>query len=241
MKKSIYGGVLLIALAFGFTSCESEDVKLTEEVGLEEVNKDLLLDEYRNSKDVVVNSKDGSSAVVRIYSNQNGILEQYSEKNFYLVPMNTGETINEALLRANVITEEKESGTDYDNDDYDERSSESTKAFRLVEIKNSNADRYALHVIDIENQYYRGWNYDYFYGALNSDQNAQISRHSKLKRVYFGLQYKAYSSSPWSTIQSEFYKLSKNQSKSYSRTPCYQFRFNVKYRKSSNFSVSFSG
>jgi len=132
MKKSIYGGVLLIALAFGFTSCESEDVKLTEEVGLEEVNKDLLLDEYRNSKDVVVNSKDGSSAVVRIYSNQNGILEQYSEKNFYLVPMNTGETINEALLRANVITEEKESGTDYDNDDYDERSSESTKAFSMA-------------------------------------------------------------------------------------------------------------
>lgn len=86
------------------------------------------------------------------------------------------------------------------------------------------------------------WGYYTHYSTAqqNLEQSVSIARHNFWKKVYYGLSYKAYSNYSWGVIQNEWRKLSNNQSVSYTRNPCYQFKVRIKTKKTSAYSVNFS-
>lgn len=240
MKKLFYA-LPIIGLLF-FASCEKEaSNEIMDESVLEA--EFSLKDIYSFHKDVAISSEEGSTGVVRIYSNNENSLNHYSNANLSLMDINQNETLKQSLERHHKI-DLTQPEVDVEMNDEKSTSFEENGndiAFELVAL--TKADPNAKYAINFDHPQTSiakaGWNYYTHYSSAGQSQIAEIARHSVWRRVYYGLKYKAYSGSSWATIQNEWRKINNNQSFSHTKNPCYQFRMRVKTKKNSAYSVTF--
>ena len=238
MKKILYALPILLGSLF-LASCDQDEA--IEEIDNSAIALESSLDKlYAYQKDITINSEEGSQAVVRVFSNNLNDVTAYSDANIRLVEIQAKESLNESLLRNNLIdlSEEKSDSDDVSDPDI---ASDSGIAFQLLHVnKSKEGVRYALSFNHPETSIAKAdWQYYTHYSSPNQETIAEISRNSLWRRVYYGLKYKAYSGSSWATIQNEWKLVPNNSSYSHTKNPCYQFRMRVKTKKSSAYSVTF--
>ncbi|WP_298546951.1 hypothetical protein [uncultured Aquimarina sp.] len=238
MKKLFYA-LPVIGLLF-FTSCEKEesneivDNAIAEPIDLE---KDL----YDFHKDVKITSEGGSEAIMRVYSNSEAAVASYTSEHFKLVETLKSETLSEGLIRQNIkddsdiSLEQEEEMTDFDT----KENAGAGIAFKMVSVAKTNPNvNYSVSFYHPEN-IAKSWSFWTHYSGIGQTI-ATIDRHSALRRVYFGLKRKAYSTSGWAIMVSEWRFLSNGNSYSLTANTNYQFRFRVKSKRSSAYTVNFS-
>jgi len=238
MKKLFYA-LPVIGLLF-FTSCEKDQTnEIVEETAVEIA--DLEKDLYDFHKDVMITSEGGSQAIMRVYSNSESAVAAYSNENFELVETFKNESLSEGLIRQKIKNNNNSiEELEEDIDEINEKDSPGAGiAFKMVSITNKNPDvNYSVSFYHPEN-IAKGWSFWTHYSGIGQTI-ATIDRHSAFRRVYFGLKHKRYSTSTWSILRSEWSYLSNGGSYSIIRNPSYQFRFRVKSKRSSAYTVNFS-
>jgi hypothetical protein len=235
MNKLFLMALTIISMSL-ITSCEEDVITLANDTQTEE-NKEFLF-----SKDVLI-QLGNTQATMRVHANTELELEGYTARNFQLVEVKADESLTNALV-SNKTVDLNEENLDETQEPtmHTEEPVASSLAFELVQIENKNAgSHYAVSFLHPGDNARASWQYFTHYSSAvqNLEPNASIIRHSALRRVYFGATYRSSSTANWSTLQSEWRKLSNNQTVSYSKTPCYQYRITVKTKKSSAYSVSF--
>ncbi|MGY3792439.1 hypothetical protein [uncultured Aquimarina sp.] len=240
MKKLFYA-LPIFGLLF-FASCDKDESN--EIIDESAITSDFSLkDIYDFQKDVTISSEEGSTGVVRIYANNQSALTNYSTENLSLMEIHSNETLKESLVRHNIM-DLTETTIDSEEGDAKDASFEETGndiAFELVQLTKANPNsKYAINFNHPQtNASKASWQYYTHYSSVNQAQIAEIARHNFWRRVYYGLKYKAYSNSSWATIQNEWKLISNNQSFSHTKNPCYQFRFRVKTKNNSAYTVTF--
>lgn len=240
MKKLFYA-LPIFGLLF-FASCDKDESN--EIIDESAITSDFSLkDIYDFQKDITISSEEGSTGVVRIYANNQSALTNYSTENLSLMEIHSTETLKESLVRHNIM-DLTETAIDSEEGDAKDVSFEETGndiAFELVQLTKANPNsKYAINFNHPQtNTSKASWQYYTHYSSVNQAQIAEIARHNFWRRVYYGLKYKAYSNSSWATIQNEWKLISNNQSFSHTKNPCYQFRFRVKTKNNSAYTVTF--
>ncbi|WP_299259215.1 hypothetical protein [uncultured Aquimarina sp.] len=238
MKKSFY--VLPIIGLLFFASCDKDESnEIAEEAVVESI--DLEKDLYDFHKDVMITSDGGSQAIMRVYSNSETAVNSYTSEHFKLVETLKNESLSEGLIRQNIkdgndvsLEEEKEM-TDFDT----KENAGTGIAFKMVSVTNTDPNvNYSVSFYHPEN-IAKSWSFWTHYSGIGQTI-ATIDRHSALRRVYFGLKRKAYSTSGWSIHVSEWRFLGNGNSYSLTANTNYQFRFRVKSKRSSAYTVNFS-
>lgn len=227
--------ILSIGLLFSCNKSEVLDVDNNAATASTEV--------YECTKDITF-SHNNSQATLRVHAHTEAALAAYSSRNFKLVEVQANETLEEALIRMKIVEPTQGENPDEAQDAllHAENEIASELAFELIKISNPvEGSHYAVSFFHPELNNRASWQYftHYSTASQNLQEHADIARHSFWRRVYFGLKYRPYSSSNWSVLQNEWRKLSNNQTMSYTRTPCYQYRARVKTKKSSAYTVSF--
>lgn len=200
-------------------------------------------DGFTFQKDVQIRSAN-AQATIRVFARSNSDLDQYDATNFKLVEILGEESLEAALVRQEIMNPDEGKNREEANDPLNVEEAEvlSSFGFQLIEVSNADPNRrYAVSFLHPEDNSRASWQYFTHYSTAqqNLEQNCDIARHSFWRKVYHGLKYRAYSSSNWSVIQSEWRKLSNNQTMSYTKNPCFQYRARVKTKKSSAYTVSF--
>lgn len=237
MKKLLY--VLPIIGLLFFTSCDKEESNEIIESSAKDT-VDSVKGLYDFHKDIAFNSEQGSQGIMRIYSNSESTIEDYSSQHLKLVEIAESETLQQALVRQKIkepnnTTKDEES----DNKFNSEEASDSGIAFQLISVTKRNPNvRYAVSFYHPEKNTKVSWSYFTHYSGIGQTI-ATIDRHSALRRVYYGLKHKAYSTSVWSILRTEWTFLSNGNSFSIIRNPSYQFRMRVKTKSSSAYTVNF--
>lgn len=177
--------------------------------------------------------------MLKLGSNDQSILEMWTADNFELLPILEGQSFTEAF---NAMYPSDENITDESDAIADDLKNEDVASSLSIMFVSKNLNKgvkdVALTTIPPGNDS-RDWNYQTYYSQINIDKTFYIERHNFWHRVFFGLQYMAYSTSSWSTIVSEWKKIGNNDSYSYTRNPCYQMKARVKYRSTSHFTIYF--
>lgn len=241
MNRLFSVAISLIALSLAF-SCQKDEITqtITEQEEFSSVTKSNDFDLY---KDVTL-SVNRTTAILRIHANTQEDLDAYTPDNFALVEVIGSERLEDALIRARIMDPNPPHNPDEDGDlpfitEPDVRSS---MGFEVLRINNPDPNNhYAVSFFHPAEGTKAGWQYftHYSIAGLNVNQHCDIARHSVWRRVYYGLKYMSSSTSNWSVLQNEWRKLSNNQTMSYTRTPCFQYRARVKTKKSSAYTVSF--
>jgi len=237
MKKLFYA-LPIIGLLF-FASCEKDESKeIIDESAIEAI--DLEKDLYRFHKDIFIASNEGSEAIMRVYSNSEAAVASYSSDHLKLVETSLDETVSEGLVRQDIKDNSTDIALEEGTDDFDAKEAGGVGiAFKLIEVTKRNPNvNYSVSFYHPEN-IAKGWSFWTHYSGIGQTI-ATIDRHSAFRRVYFGLKHKRYSSSTWSILRSEWSYLSNGSSYSIIRNPSYQFRFRVKSKRSSAYTVNFS-
>lgn len=221
-------------------SCNKEELIGTTDNNQVEVEQTK---EYLFSKDVVINTGN-TQAIMRVHANLKEDLAEYSARNFQLVEVKATESLKDALVRNNIINlrDVEDPSEKQEPLVHTENEVASSLAFELVEVENKNqGSHYAVSFFHPTNNSRASWKYYTHYSTAqqNLEPHVDIARHSFWRRVYFGLKYRASSSSNWSVLQNEWRKLSNNETRSYNKNPCYQYRARIKTKKSSAYTVSF--
>ncbi|PKV51777.1 hypothetical protein ATE84_3875 [Aquimarina sp. MAR_2010_214] len=225
-----------------FASCDrdetNETTDITGETEIEEV-KSL----YDFHTDIKIQSDEGSEAIMRVFSNSEQELSNYSNKNMMLVEIGNKETLKQSLTRHGVVQEGQENSSEEEkNIDLPQNDDNIVDdiAFQLVKITKRNPNvKYAVSFIHPEtNSSKASWKTYTHLSPVNS-KFAEILRHSVVRRVYYGLRFKEHSYNSWTNIVSEWKKVKNGQSFSHHKDPCYQFRMRVKTKKRSAYTVSF--
>lgn len=236
MNKLFLMALTAISMSLAISCNEREVITLANNTQAEE-DKEFLF-----SKDISIRLG-STEGVMRVHANTELALEEYSARNFQLVEVRATESLTDALVRNKTI-DLNEEAPDESEDSEMGREDEvaSSLAFELIEIKNKNTDsHYAVSFLHPNNNSRASWQYftHYSTAAQDLEPTADIARHSFWRRVYHGARYRSSSTSNWSTLQTEWRKLSNNQTMSYIKKPCYQYRIRVKTKKSSAYTVSF--
>lgn len=225
-----------ISMSLAISCNEREVITLANNTAAEE-GKEFLF-----SKDISL-QLGNTQATMRVHANTEIALEGYSPRNFQLVEVKAGENLTDALVRNKTLDLNENNPNEIQEPEmHTEEDVASSLAFELVGLENEKAgSHYAVSFFHSGDNSRASWQYftHYSTAAQNLEQNANIARHSALRRVYFGATYRSLSSSNWSTLQNEWRKLSNNQTVAYSKTPCYQYRIRIKTKKSSAYTVSF--
>lgn len=201
------------------------------------------VDVYTYTKDITFKN-DNSEATIRVHAHTEAALTAYNSRNFKLVEVQANETLEEALVRLKIVDPTQGENPDEAQEDvlHSENEVASELAFELVKVSNPvEGSHYAVSFFHPELNNRASWQYFTHYSTASQNllEHADIARHNFWRRVYFGLKYRPYSNSGWNVVQNEWRKLSNNQTMSYTRTPCYQYRARVKTKKSSAYTVSF--
>ncbi len=240
MKKVLY--VLPIIGMLFFMSCDKDEATI-EAIDETAIEVDTTIKGiYDFHKDIMIQSKEGSEALVRVYANSEQSITGYTKANMTLVEIEEDETLKQSLKRQHIMNEGSNRVSEEESMDVDKAEiSGGDIAFQLVAITKRNAGvRYAISFNHPDDNTSRAsWKYYTHYSTPNQEKIAEIARHSVVRRVYYGLKYKAYSNSSWNTIQNEWKKVSNNESFSHTKNPCYQFRMRVKTKKNSAYTVTF--
>lgn len=235
-KGSIFGGLILVAFVATalFSSCTREEANPSKPQATN------YKQEY--SKRIQLFDKSGQNAVIiRVSSEDQSLVEQYSSKNFEVVPIRKGQSLNEAVQAYyGTRNEDQESLEEASEEAYVDAANISFEIISM-ELSEEHINIGLTFIHPEDNSLRASWKYYTHYSAAGQglEQTASIERHSFWRRVYFGMYYKAYSWSGWSTIISPWRKLSNNDSYSANRNPSYQFKVRVKTKKSSAYTVSF--
>lgn len=237
--KNLFYVLPILGLLF-FASCEKEE---TSEF-VDETQSSTVAKLYDFHKDITIASEEGSKALIRVYSNSETSLQEYSAENLSLLEIKPNETLKQSLVRHQLmdlsLNNVEEDMDDPKDASFDEEINNDI-GFELLTVINRNPNvKYAINFNHPNiNETKASWQYYTHYSSPNEAQIAEIARHSVWRRVYYGLKYKAYSSSSWATIQNEWKLIKNNQSFSHTKNPCYQFRMRVKTKKNSAYSVTF--
>lgn len=237
MKKLFYA-LPVIGLLF-FVSCDKDETnEIIDGSAVEAIDTDKSL--YDFHKDIVITSNEGSEAIMRVYSNSEAAISSYSSEHLKLVETSQNETLSEGLVRQNIKDDSTDMTLEQDTDDINAKEAAGVGiAFKMMEVTKRNPNvNYSVSFYHPENLA-KGWS---FWTHLSGygQTIATIDRHSATRRVYFGLKRKAYSTSGWAIHVSEWRKLSNGQSYSLTAHTNYQFRFRVKSKRSSAYTVNFS-
>jgi hypothetical protein len=224
MKRFHFSAIFALALIVMLNACKNSN----------EVNVPAANDSQEFAKNITILDKSGlNSIVMRVSAADQSLIDQYTAANFEFTALKKGESLPNPQTTG-TETEENEEVAD------DNAATAQHISFEVIE--RSLAPEFSKIAVTFkhpENQARADWGYYWHYSQANVDQTAFITRRNFWKRVYFGLKYKSSSTSSWSTIISEWYKLSNNQTYSADRNPCYQFRFHVKTKKQSAYTVNF--
>ncbi len=244
---------LMVLVMLSSTSCVRDDVE-----DLNQIQSGLIFEPepeefYQFYKDVEFYSIDrNESGVMRVYADIENDLNDYNSNDFTLVKIFEGETLLEALDRIGYVNNQKEA---IDANEISEQELEedfkSPVAFKFISNSKCENCNYAVTFFypsegglqNPESLSSRGgWKYYTHYSAAGQglEESVDITRHSWWRRVYYGLRNKAYGSSGWSTIQNEWKKIKNNETVSYTRNPCYQYRARIKTKRNTAYSINFS-
>ncbi|MGI6719018.1 MAG: hypothetical protein ACOX4D_07815 [Bacteroidales bacterium] len=176
-----------------------------------------------------------NSAVLLVGSNDESILNMWTSENFTLVPIKEGQSLSE-IINLNTCNDETESMIDERNVD----DVVTAEISYMIISKDIGAD--VSNIVLVENPPYsdemRGWKYSTFYSdAVEGNKvTVNIYGHNFWHRGYYAVSYLQYLTSSWSTIAGEWTQIKNNETKSYTRNPCYKMKARRKY-KGSNESV----
>ncbi len=228
MKKVINLLTVIIIFATVFTSCEKLEVQNENNFG------------YFSKEIKITDEEENNQMVLKISSNEEDIINYFSEENFEIIPVLEGQSFSSA--NKEFFKNHPEYTTNIETKETDvENNGESYSVTVEIVEKNKNDNVKSLTIFckppDIPNK--GGWNYMTYYSQKNIDHTFHIDRNSFWHRVFFGLQYKANHNSSWSTTISEWKKLSNNSSYSYTYSRCYQMKARVKFKKNNDFTVNF--
>jgi hypothetical protein len=168
-------------------------------------------------------------------SNDESILNMWTSENFTLVPIKEGQSLSE-IINLNTCNDETESMIDERNVD----DVVTAEISYMIISKDIGAD--VSNIVLVENPPYsdemRGWKYSTFYSdAVEGNKvTVNIYGHNFWHRGYYAVSYLQYLTSSWSTIAGEWTQIKNNETKSYTRNPCYKMKARRKY-KGSNESV----
>lgn len=240
-KSLIFSTLSILAVscaALFFNSCSKDNsVEQNMSVNLEE--------EFgKYTKEVTIYDKDKqNSAVLLVGSDDEAILNMWSSENFSLITLKEGENIEDVLgedaLKSSFGEEDSEEPT---SDDV--VASISTR-FIMKNLKDD-VVKVALQSNSPYDEDMRGWktdtHYSDFYGEPGSQNTRgivsyEVSGHNFWHRGYWAMHMlKEKSSIRWSTIQSEWAKISKGQVEKDDRA-CYVMKGSRKYKGKNNNSV----
>lgn len=236
MNKLFLMAFTAISMSLAISCNEREVITLANETQAED-DKEFLF-----SKDVSI-QLGNTEATMRVHANTELALEGYSARNFQLVEVKASESLEDALVRNKTMDLNDAATDDAQEEAPDvEGAVEASLSFELLEVKNPVAgSHYAVSFLHPTNNNRAAW--EIFthksVAGQNLQRNAFITRHSATRRVYYGVEYKPYSSSNWTNIISRWRSLSNNSSMTVQRNTVYQYDVTVQTKSSSAYTVSF--
>lgn len=234
LQKTLFVCLIGAWVAF-FSGCQKE------EIGLESGAN--LTPKAISSKDIFLSDAEGTARISMHVSGYDAeMVAAYSSENFVVIPVHRGETSEEAL---NAYYPNEALAPFEKDGDLDPLGPEESDApgisFEIVDQQlGQDIIGFIVTFIHPESAVSRGWNYTYHYSQPNLHATAGISRRSLFNRVYFGLKYKIVSSAPWYDNVQTWRKLRYGRLYSVTLPFVYQYRFSVKYRRTSHYSIYFA-
>ncbi|HPE18766.1 MAG TPA: hypothetical protein P5200_14025 [Tenuifilaceae bacterium] len=215
-----------------FYSCQKEEDKFSI------MNTSTL----KFQKDVQVADETRENTItIRVSSNDESLPLLYSEKNFKLIPIYEGksscETIN-SIYTDNYSTEYTEQESNEENS----KVSVNPISFEIISQKLAeNVKGIAITYMHPDFGDDKGEQYFWHYSQAiqNLERTASICDTHWWWDVHFGLKYKAYSTSSWSTVVSEWTKVPNKDCTTKTKDIIYQYQMHVRCRRSSAYTVTF--
>ncbi|SNR15224.1 hypothetical protein [Tenacibaculum jejuense] len=212
---------LVIATIPFLNSCSDEsemsEIEAQESSFLGKFTKEITI--YDTAK--------ANSVTLEVGSNDASVLDLWSEESFELNILSKSEEVIELNPG-----DENNASDDDTNDDVGAEIS-----YRIIRKNIVDTNK---RLILTENPPYsddvRGWKYSTYYSeAIDGNTvTVNIFGHNFWKRGYYSVSYKKTSSSGWSTIAGEWTRIKRNETKSFTRTPCYHMKARRKYKGSNN-------
>ncbi len=221
--KTLKAAFLFVAIAaMPFLNSCSDESNMPE---IEDQENSIL---GKFTKEVTVyDAAKANSVTLEIGSNDPSVLDLWTDENFNLNLLSKTEDVTELSSG--------EEGVDAEDDSNEDVSAEIS--YRIVRKNIVDTNK---RLILTENPPYssdvRGWKYSTYYSeAIDGNTvTVNIFGHNFWKRGYYSVSYKKTSSSGWSTIAGEWTRIKKNETKSFTRTPCYHMKARRKYKGSNN-------
>jgi len=223
MKKIHFSIFTIVALMFVLNACNNSK---------SEVQPAFSEDALTFTKDVVVYDQiKQNSVTIRLSAADKSLLDEYDATNFVLTALKKGQKI---------AATQQDQGQEADSDLETDENPSPGIAFEVVQ-RNLSAEftKVAVTFKHPQTDSRKKWGYYWHYSQAGVDHTASIDRSNAWRRVFFGLKYKQTSTSSWSTIVSEWRKLGNNDTYTAERATSYQFRFRVKTKKQSAYTVYF--
>jgi len=242
VKNLISNSFFLLAVCFTalfFHSCSKNDVTDAP------INTSIDEEFGKHLKELTIfDEANENSAVLLVGSDDASILNMWTAENFTLVPVKEGETTKEAVdafFAKNAPIANDEAEVDEDALE-DTGASISTKLLSTSLV--DGVAKVVLHSTSPYDEDMRGWTYQTHYsdyqgqaGENTGTVTCNVYGQNFWHRGYYGIQYKKYSSSSWSTVVSEWKQIKRGDTDEYSKTPCYVMKARRKYKGSNNNSV----
>ena len=177
---------------------------------------------------VITDAKGENNAVLLVGSNDKSYLDLWTEKNFELIPVKSGENTMD-VLKAFYAGRKQTTDSDENIDDTDT----GKEIFTMFLSKTLNEDvENVLLCVKSPETVEKGWKYATHY-SRSLDAGGTITCYVIGANVwwwgYYGVEWRASVTESWSTIVSEWRQISSNESYSYTRMNCYQMKARRKY------------
>lgn len=216
----------IFAMSLLFNSCSDESVVETEQNNIQQE-----FGEFKKEIKVFDKSKE-NSVVILLGTEDESVLNMWSSQNFDLKLIDKNQSLEDYYK-----TDDDISNREASSDDSEEIAAEISYTIISRSI-NVTGKRIVLEEKPPYSDDLRGWSYSTYYSdedaASNHTVTVNIYGRNAWKRGYFGVSYKKYSYSGWSTIAGEWTRIKNNESKSYTRTPCYRMKARRKYKGTNN-------
>lgn len=214
-------------MALFFNSCADESVVQVEENSVQEE-----LGKFQKELKIFDENEE-NSVVVLIGSDDQSVLNMWNAENFNLKLIDR----NQSLEDVYASVENESRANSYNEDDSDEVAAEISYTILSKNINVGNK-RIILEEVPPYNEDMRGWSYSTHYSVADTSSDHTVTVNvfgrNAWKRGYYGVQYKRYSYSGWSTIVSEWKRIKNNETASHTETPCYRMKARRKYKGTNN-------
>lgn len=223
MTKKLTLFAIVMAAFILFVGCKKENELST--------NYAFKENDFGNySKNIVVTDAKGeNSAVLLVGSNDKSYLDLWTENNFELIPVKTGESTKDVLDSFFAGRKQSSSMCEENADDID-TGKELYTMFLSKSLKDG-VEKVLLFEKAPETAE-KGWKYATHY-SYALDAGGTITCYVYGANFwhwgYYGLSWRGSASQSWSTIVSEWKQVGRNDSFTHTKTRCYQMRARRKY------------